>query len=364
MTLLVESAIKIAPLFAGIALVTRLRRFSAADRHFLWLLFFVASALLPLAAIALPAWLPFASTSKVAKVVYIAEARVTQHVNVIVLWLAGAACFLLRDGIALARLTRGRKGIVIAEGNVPPYATFGRIVLPAGARAWTRARFRCVLRHEIAHVRRRDFLTHCAARAVCAFFWFQPLVWIALHRLAIEQERACDDAALAAGAPAGEYAAAVIDLVRVFRRAPAVSMASHLGHRIESIFDARARRSPMRNRAQITIAIAVATLAIALAPLQAGTWQAEITRSVLATHIFAGDEGHFRMEFKDGSEVVLTGGASFGKTIAELDVERGSRVTIRGRGAEYVFEHDRAPAVDADTRAWLDHVVARMRRVR
>ena len=361
------AAIKIVPLFVIIALAARTRRLSAADRHFLWLLFFLGAALLPFAAIALPAWLPFASTSKVTKVVYLTEARVTQHVNVVYGWLAGVAFFLLRDAFALvasARMTRGRTGIVIADRDVPPHTVFGRIVLPASAREWTRARFRSVMRHEIAHVRRRDFLTHCAARVVCAFFWFQPLVWIALRRLAIEQERACGDVALAAGAPPDEYAAAVIDLVRLFRRAPAVSMASHLVHRIEWILDAQTRRQPMENRQRVPFAVAIVTIALSLAPLQAGMFQAEITRSALATHIFAGGEGHFRMEFKDGSEVVLNGGASFGKTIADLDVERGSRVTIRGRGAEYVFEHDRAPQVDADTRAWLDHVIARMRKVR
>jgi hypothetical protein len=360
------AAIKIVPLFVIVALAARMRRLSAADRHFLWLLFFLGAALLPFAAIALPAWLPFASTSKVTKAVYLTEVRVTQHVNIVYVWLAGVAFFLLRDAFALIasmRMTRGRTRIVIADRDVPPHTAFGRIVLPASARAWTRARFRSVMRHEIAHVRRRDFLTHVCARVVCAFYWFQPLIWIALRRLAIEQERACDDAVLAAGAPPDEYAAAVIDLVRVFRRAPAVSMASHLAHRIESILNAQSRRPRVGNRARSVFAVAIVTIALSLAPLQAGTWQAEITRSALATHIFAGDEGHFRMEFKDGSEVVLNGAASFGRTIADLDVERGSRVTIRGRGTEYVFEHDRAPHVDQDTRAWLDHVVARMRTV-
>ena len=32
------------------------------------------------------------------------------------------------------------------------------------------------------------------ARAVAAFYWFHPLVWMAWRRLCLEAERSCDDA--------------------------------------------------------------------------------------------------------------------------------------------------------------------------
>jgi bla regulator protein blaR1 len=70
------------------------------------------------------------------------------------------------------------------------------IILPAGAEQWDAATLRCALTHELEHVARCDFLTHCLSRVICAAYWFHPLVWAAWRRLRLEAERACDDAVL------------------------------------------------------------------------------------------------------------------------------------------------------------------------
>ena len=38
---------------------------------------------------------------------------------------------------------------------------------------------RIVLGHELAHIRRYDWLMHLAAALLRAAYWFNPLVWIA-----------------------------------------------------------------------------------------------------------------------------------------------------------------------------------------
>ena len=56
-------------------------------------------------------------------------------------------------------------------------------------------------------------MSHCLARAVCAVYWFHPLVWIAWRQLALEAERSCDDAVLGRS-EATAYADQLVGLAR------------------------------------------------------------------------------------------------------------------------------------------------------
>ena len=68
------------------------------------------------------------------------------------------------------------------------------ILVPVDAADWDAAALQRALVHEVEHVRRGDWATHCLARAICAIYWFHPLVWMAWRQLRLEAERACDDA--------------------------------------------------------------------------------------------------------------------------------------------------------------------------
>jgi TonB family protein len=50
-----------------------------------------------------------------------------------------------------------------------------------------------VLQHEAMHLRRRDPWWHLLGELVFAALWFHPLAWLALPRLHLDQELACDD---------------------------------------------------------------------------------------------------------------------------------------------------------------------------
>lgn len=73
------------------------------------------------------------------------------------------------------------------------------IVLPSSAVRWSNQRARAVLMHELAHVRRRDYLASLLRDAVCAFYWFHPLIWWAAREMDEDREQASDDAVIAAG---------------------------------------------------------------------------------------------------------------------------------------------------------------------
>ncbi len=73
------------------------------------------------------------------------------------------------------------------------------VVLPSTADRWSGQRIRAVLMHELAHVRRGDYLASLLRDAVCAFYWFHPLIWWAAREMDEDREEASDDAVIAAG---------------------------------------------------------------------------------------------------------------------------------------------------------------------
>jgi beta-lactamase regulating signal transducer with metallopeptidase domain len=90
------------------------------------------------------------------------------------------------------------------------------LMLPAAARQWSGEQLRSVLLHELAHVRRRDTTAQLLAQIACALHWFNPLVWLAVWRLGVEGERACDDLVLASGVRPSAYAGHLLEIVADF----------------------------------------------------------------------------------------------------------------------------------------------------
>ena len=70
------------------------------------------------------------------------------------------------------------------------------ILLPRDAGEWNEAERRNALVHELEHVRRADWAIQVVARVACGLYWFHPLAWAAWRRMALDAERACDDAVL------------------------------------------------------------------------------------------------------------------------------------------------------------------------
>ena len=176
-------------------------------------------------------------------------------------------------------LRSGRASMPVATGIFRP-----AVIMPTDADGWSGNRLRIVLLHELAHVKRRDCLTHMLGQAACAFHWFNPLAWLAVKRARTERERACDDLVLARGTRGSDYADQLLEMARVLRgdRFPALlggaslAMAhrSQLEGRLIAILDPRVPRSGLtRGRALAAVALCCAAVA-PLGALQPWTTQA------------------------------------------------------------------------------------------
>lgn len=186
--------------------------------------------------------------------------------------------------------------------TMPMAAGFFRpvVFLPADAESWNDEKCRAVLLHELAHVKRRDCLTHAVAHLAVSFYWFNPLAWLALRQLRIEREHACDDLVLAAGEGPTEYAEILLDVARSLRARPltataAITMAkkSHLEGRLLAVLDAARNRGLLTRRSVFGFAFVGALMTAALSTLH--ITRAEST--VVVDHL----------TFSSGVEVTLLG---------------------------------------------------------
>lgn len=166
-------------------------------------------------------------------------------------------------------LRSGRAAMPMAWGVLLP-----SVLMPADADAWPEERLRIVLLHELAHVKRRDCLTHMVAQVALALYWFNPLAWMAARHVRTERERACDDLVLAAGTRGPDYADQLLQIARAMRagRYPGVLAGASLAMANRSQLEGRlmAILDPTVPRAGVTrlrTAGATAVVAIALVPL-------------------------------------------------------------------------------------------------
>src|SRR5207245_11758159 len=86
-------------------------------------------------------------------------------------------------------------------------------LLPAGTLAGlSPAQLEALLAHELAHVRRLDYLVNLGQTTAETLLFYHPAVWWVSHRMRVEREHCCDDAAVAVCGDAVGYARALAEL--------------------------------------------------------------------------------------------------------------------------------------------------------
>ena len=166
-----------------------------------------------------------------------------------------------------------------------------KLLLPAEAEDWTIERRWVVLLHELAHAKRRDCLAKLIAHVACAFYWFNPLCWIAFKLMQREAEAACDDLVLScnstipslrslgeAGQPVrpSDYAQHLLEIASGLKSGmlagySSIAMArkSKLEGRLLAILDATRNRRALTRIGILVAAALVVAVAIPLALLRA-----------------------------------------------------------------------------------------------
>ena len=143
-----------------------------------------------------------------------------------------AGADLVQTVAHLARALRVGRAVRVVESilvRVPTVVGWLRpvILLPVGlATGLTPEQLRAVLVHELAHVRRYDYLVNLLQTLVEIVLFHHPAVWFISRRIRLERENCCDDLALAAGADSLEYAAALATLGELSLSAPHPALAA------------------------------------------------------------------------------------------------------------------------------------------
>jgi beta-lactamase regulating signal transducer with metallopeptidase domain len=85
-----------------------------------------------------------------------------------------------------------------------------------------------LLAHELAHVRRHDYLVNLLQTVVETLLFYHPAVWWVSTRVREEREHCCDDLAVAACGDARVYATALLEMEQL-RAAPALALGADGG---------------------------------------------------------------------------------------------------------------------------------------
>jgi hypothetical protein len=209
-----------------------------------------------------------------------------------------AAIYLVVAGVMLLRLLTGlllsvrmaRAARSIHEGwaggadvrvsdNVAMPVTFGStVLLPAEYADWSEAKRLAVLSHERAHVAHGDFYVLLLAAFNRAVFWFNPLAWWQLVRMAELAEIISDDASLEMLDDPPSYAAILLDFAGGVDEPPAaiaMARACTLRKRVERILAGTTvpARMGWRKRAMVAIVLAPGVMFSAGAVVPGGSKQ-------------------------------------------------------------------------------------------
>jgi beta-lactamase regulating signal transducer with metallopeptidase domain len=162
----------------------------------------------------------------------------------------------IRRGIRLCESTLAQVPAVI--GWIRPV-----ILIPAGALINLSAQeLEAVLAHELAHIRRFDYVANLLQSAIEALMFYHPAMWWIAKRIRAERENCCDDLAIAACGDRVTYARALTALEELRSGYPQFAMAATGGHLLSRVRRLLGKDDPRRRSLPVWMALATVLIAV------------------------------------------------------------------------------------------------------
>jgi beta-lactamase regulating signal transducer with metallopeptidase domain len=137
-----------------------------------------------------------------------------------------------------------------------------------------------ILAHELAHIRRHDYLVNIGQMVVETLLFYHPAIWWASSQIRRERELACDDLAVKSVGDALSYARALMALEKTRVLAPDLAMGSTRGpmlHRIQRLISPQRREHGPSKLAGVTVLVLLSVTCLFLSMNWAS---AQVTKTI------------------------------------------------------------------------------------
>jgi len=140
------------------------------------------------------------------------------------------------------------------------------ILLPTSAlTGLTADQLEALLAHELAHIRRCDYLVNILQTVVEILAFYHPGVWWISHRIRAERENCCDDVAVTVCGDRVGYARALAEMESIRSNRPELAIAANAGNLMARIRRLITKSSPPRQRFNWAAALITAAVIAAMA---------------------------------------------------------------------------------------------------
>jgi beta-lactamase regulating signal transducer with metallopeptidase domain len=132
----------------------------------------------------------------------------------------------------------------------------------------TAEQLEAILLHELAHIKRNDYLLNIFQSIVETILFFNPFIWLISKNIRIEREHCCDDLVITGKVHPLHYAKALVALEEYRLTVNTLAMAAannkqHLFHRIKRIMEMKTKNINYTQKLLAVLIIAVGLVSIA-----------------------------------------------------------------------------------------------------